>query len=316
MVKEKHPFVSIIFPNWNGKDDVIDCLNSLQHLDYPKDKLEIIISDNGSVDGSQEIINKKYSDMKEEGWFALKLIENYKNLGPSLARNIGIKSADDHSQYIWLIDNDITAEKSSLKELVRVAENNNKIGIVGSINYFFNEPNKICYCGNVINWKTFRFKRVDEKVIKEKSILKVDDVSGCSLLIKSETLNKIGVFKPDYFCYYNDTDLCTRVKKKGYDVCIASRSKVWHKVSSSTKKISGFQIYFKTRNLILLVKRNITFYRFLIFLMFLLVFHIPRELLKLIMNLNFSNVFFLFKGAFDGIFSKQYSIISKNFSIN
>ncbi len=107
MNNEHFPFVSVVFPNRNGKDDTLECLNSLRKLEYPKNRLEIIISDNGSTDGSQKAIKELFSTMKNERWYNLKLIENKQNLGPCVARNKGIEKANKRYKYIWLMDNDI-----------------------------------------------------------------------------------------------------------------------------------------------------------------------------------------------------------------
>ena len=165
MPEENYPFVSIIFPNWNGKNDVFDCLNSLRKLDYPKDKLEIIICDNGSTDGSQEAIKQRFSTMANEGWFALKLIEIKRNIGPSLARNKGTAASEENFSYIWMIDNDIVVDIKAINEMLKISEISGKIGILGSVNYDFNNPNKMTLSGGMIDWSTLTMKNINEKMV-------------------------------------------------------------------------------------------------------------------------------------------------------
>ncbi len=285
-------------------------MNSLRKLKYTKSKLEIIIPDNGSSDGSQHAIKKHFARMKNEGWATLKLIENKTNLGPSLARNIGIKAADKKSSYIWLIDNDIIADPKALIELLRIAENNKKIKIVGSVNYYFDNPEKISFCGSIIDWRLLKFKQIDKKILQEFNSLIVDEVSGSSLLVKKKTLQKIGLFDPDYFCYYNDTDLCIRVSKAGYKISITLNSKIWHKVSNSTRNISGFNNYFLTRNIILLFKKHVKLLKYFYFLYGFFLYYLPKRVLKTLINRKVHDLNYIFKGLRDGLFSNPQSFFN------
>ncbi len=302
MNNEHFPFVSVVFPNRNGKEDTLECLNSLRKLEYPKNRLEIIISDNGSTDGSQNLIQELFSQMRREGWLSLKLIENKKNLGPSLARNKGIEAVNKRYNYIWMIDNDIVVDKDALNILFRFIQKDNEIGIIGSVNYFFDNPNRISFCGGILNAKTGRIKYFNQKKLRESNLLNTDYVTGSSLLIRKEVIEEIGVFDPDYFCYYNDTDICFRAKKAGFKICIASQSNVWHKVSSSTKKITGFEIYYKTRNRIIFMKKNIKSRDYFLFLAFQLLFEILWSTFLLIYTKQISEFIYLYKGYKDGFF--------------
>ncbi len=307
---KNYPLVSIIFPNWNGKRDTLDCLNSLRNLQYEKNNLEIIISDNGSSDGSQSAIKTHFAIMKNEGWAALKLIENMTNLGPAIARNIGIKAANNKFSYIWLIDNDIIVDPKALIELLKIAENYEEIKIIGSINYLFDNPEEISFCGSVIDWRILKFKHIDKKILQKYISLIVDEVAGSSLLVKRKTLQKIGIFDPDYFCYYNDTDLCIRVRKAGYKISITLNSKIWHKVSNSTRYVSGFSNYFYTRNIILLIKKHVKLLKYIYFLFGFFLYFLPKRVLKTIVNRNIHDLKQIFYGLRDGLFSNPQSFFN------
>jgi glycosyltransferase involved in cell wall biosynthesis len=84
---DKYPFVSIVIPTMNRKDDLLECLVSIQQLDYPKDRMELVIWDNGSNDSSTEAVRLKFQEMDREGWANLQLIESDINLGQYIPYN-------------------------------------------------------------------------------------------------------------------------------------------------------------------------------------------------------------------------------------
>ncbi len=308
MISKNSPFISIIFPNWNGKDDVIECLDSLSNLNYLRSQLEVIISDNGSTDGSQLIIKEKFSNMAKEGWNSLLLIENKENLGASQAINIGIKQASPRSKFFWILDNDVIVNENALKELTEIALKSKIIGIVGSINYFFDKPSKIWYSGWMVNWKTLYFKPVVLKEDRGLKYVNVDCVPGCSFLIKRDVLLDIGLYDPTFFLYFNEIDLCLRTKKAGYNIVATLHSKTWHKVSSSTRKNSELKTYYTIRNFINLMKKHASPSNFILFIIQLMIMTIPRKIVSFFMCRNLKAMIFLLKGFRDGIVLTNPSI--------
>ncbi|MFX1392249.1 MAG: glycosyltransferase family 2 protein [Promethearchaeota archaeon] len=304
---KNYPLISIIFPNWNGKKDTIECINSLRNLEYPKDRLEIIIIDNASNDGSQQIIKQKFDQLKQEGWFALILIENERNVGPTIARNRGIRAVYKNYDYIWMMDNDIVVNKDALKVMLKISETTPKIGIIGSVNYYFSNPKKICPCGGHLKLKFGRYKfiEINERDINKTDVLSVDYVFSCSLLIKKQTIQNIGLLNPYYFWGFNDIDWCIRAKKAGYEVIIAKNSKIWHKISSSTKKVSGFNTYFNTRNLIIFIKKNFSKSNYIKFLAYILIINMPWKTILFFIKGMFTQISYLYKGLVDGLVFKK-----------
>ena len=92
---EKPPNVSIIIVNWNRREDVIECLESVRRLDYPN--CRIVVVDNASTDGSQQIIKEAFPEIV--------LIYNETNLGFTGGNNVGIRYALQHNaEYVWLLN--------------------------------------------------------------------------------------------------------------------------------------------------------------------------------------------------------------------
>ena len=101
--------VYIIILNWNGRDDTIECLRSVQEVDYPR--YQILVVDNASDDGSPEAIRAAFP--------AVELIVNESNLGFAAGNNVGIEYAvQREADYVFLLNNDTIVERMVLAELV------------------------------------------------------------------------------------------------------------------------------------------------------------------------------------------------------
>ncbi len=189
-----------------------------------------------------EDTNKCLASLKKIDYddFETIVIDNdKKNLGFAGGNNIGIKQAlKNGADYVLLLNNDTVVEPNFLKKLVEVGERDEKAGILGPI-------------GGKINW--FYTKGIH--VTKNN-----DYISGVCMLVKREVIEKIGLMPKNYFLYFEDVDWCLRARKAGYKCVLVPSSKIWHKVSSSTKAESFSYIYYHTRNGLLLVKRHAPFF--------------------------------------------------------
>ncbi len=228
----------------------MDCLNSLRKINY--DNYKIVVVDNGSVDGSVFEIRKRFPEVE--------IIENKTNLGFAGGNNIGIKCAiNNRADYVLLINNDTIVEENFLGELVNIGESDREIGILGSKICYYDEPKIIWSAGGKVNCLKNKGVHIGLNEIDKGQYDKTkeaDYLTGCCLLIKREVIEKIGVLAEDYFLYYEDTDFSLRTKKSGYKCFYVPESKIYHKVSRSTRPGSSSYIYYHTRNGLVLAKRN------------------------------------------------------------
>jgi len=239
------PLVSVIVINWNGLKDTIECLESLRKLEY--DNYEIIVVDNNSSDDSVSTIKKMFTEVK--------LIVLNKNVGYSGGCYIGANKSK--GQYLLLLNNDTTVHPKILNVLVKIAEKDQKFGIVApKIMYY--DQDKIWFGGgkilkpisSVIHMN--RWGMWDNSKPKN-NIQEVSFIPGCVMLIKRELINKIGIFDPYYFFNLEDMDLCYRTSQAGYKCIYVPISMVYHKDSSSSREkekrgLSRLQAYFEGRN--------------------------------------------------------------------
>jgi GT2 family glycosyltransferase len=242
--------VYLIILNWNGWKDTVECVESCQRLTY--DGVRILIVDNGSTDGSESILRERFPPVE--------FLQTGQNLGYAGGNNAGIRYALERGAgYVWLLNNDTVVEHDSLSELMKVATLSEQTGIVGSKIYYYDEPQKIWFAGGI--WDKSRsftsHRGMNENDIGQyEDISEVGFISGCSLLAKSAMISKIGMMKEDYFLYWEDVDWNATATEQGWKILFAPRSRIRHKVSSSTKDKSLLQSYYFMRSGLLFFQRH------------------------------------------------------------
>ena len=263
----EYPKVAIIILNWNNKDDTINCLQSLEKLDYPNYK--IIVVDNGSTDGSQDTVKKQFPDVK--------LIELDKNYGFAKGNNIGIREAfkDKEVKYIFALNNDTVVHPNCFREMVRVAESDERIGMVQPKVYRMNlcavfngvRVPVIDTTGHIIRRGIVRDRGQGHPDIGQYDD-KTDDIIGacaCACLYKREMLEDVGLFDESFITYYEDAELSWRAHKKGWKAKFVPNAIVWHKRKGTMKKLdveTRRKIYeLSLRNMVTVVKRHGNFYQ-------------------------------------------------------
>jgi GT2 family glycosyltransferase len=246
---------SIVILNYNGGEDVIECLESVRNIDYPS--YEIIVVDNASTDNSVESIRKKFPEVK--------IIQNETNLGFAEGNNVGIREANSH--YVMLLNDDAVVGKNILKDLTAAIEERKNIGMAGPTILYYNDPDRIWFAGGRVN--LFGYLSNWGKGLARGSCSSarlVDFLSGCSVLIKKEVIDKIGLLDAEYFLYFEDVDFCFRAKKAGYECLYVPSPTVWHKVTPSWIT-NPVQAYYYTRNPIIVAKKNLTGWRKFVFIL-------------------------------------------------
>ncbi|MBU1627325.1 glycosyltransferase [bacterium] len=220
--------VSIIILNHNGEDFLSNCLDSLVKLDYPKDKYEIIIVDNNSNDGSVELIEKNYGDVR--------IIKNHVNMGFGKANNLAVREIS--SDYIAFLNNDVRVEKDWLSNLVNSIDEDNKIVCAGAkiLNW---DGTLIDFAGGNINFMGAGVQRDYNKAVSETHIERgyIPFACGGSMLISRDVFIDIGCFDEDYTFYNEDTDLGWRLWLYGYKVILEPEAVSYHQHHGTGDKV-------------------------------------------------------------------------------
>lgn len=296
----KWPKVCIMVLNWNGKRDTLECLASIQRLDYPKDKLGVIAIDNGSTDGSQDAIRSKLREMESEGFSYTYLVEMERNEGAPKAYNAAFSHVGVEYEYVLKLDNDVILfDPQVLKSLVLVAEGNCAIGIIGPKIVYANDPTSCAHAAGFINWTWCTPYQGEAESGGE-----CDFVTGCAMLIKKSVIEACGVFlDEDFFVYWDDTDLCIRAQRRGFSVVYLPSVAAMHKVSQTTnmKRRSPFAVYYVTRNRVLFGCKHLQGNASLKWRVKVLFLVMPRAVLSAIWKWRWKEVGTVVRAHIDGL---------------
>ena len=218
------PFVTIIIVHYSGKRLLKGCLDSLRRLDYPKDKYEVLVVDNGSTDGSVKYIQQNYPEVRV-------LVNDLNNY--CRANNIGIRGS--RGEYVALLNNDTRVDRQWLIELIRAIRSSEGIGVVGSKVLFFDGRIQSAGHEQLPNyyWGDRGLKEADRGQYSRRE--EVASVSNVSALYKKEALRKAGFFDEDFDMYSEDLDMNYRLRNFGYKIVFAPGSLVYHKLHGSRR---------------------------------------------------------------------------------
>jgi len=259
--------LSVIVVNYNDKNNLRECLSSLGEslLEIP---WEAIVVDNCSSDGSIEFIKSFFSEVK--------VIENKENLGFSKANNKGIEQS--RAAYILFLNPDTILFPNSLSLLLKEMRSNPRAAGVGPallderMNYQVSFGKKVDF-----------FPELFQKLLMnrcEKYRLRHDfgrrDVgwlSGACLLVRRRALEEAGIFDERFFLYFEDIDLCLRMRNRGWKLIYFPQARVIHKGGTSTSQLGlrrrweyrKSQLYFYKKHNSLFSKVLLKIYLFLNF---------------------------------------------------
>jgi N-acetylglucosaminyl-diphospho-decaprenol L-rhamnosyltransferase len=212
---ERIPALSIVLVGWNNKAYLDPCLKSLYESEM-KNTFDVIVVDNGSTDGSQQMLAEKYPQVR--------IIQNPGNVGLGKASNQGIEATT--GRYILLLNNDTIVNGSSFDAMVDFLDKNPKTGAVGGkllnpdgtiqagYNYFSS-----LYQELLVATRVGEFIRPGYPAVMDANQIKsVDWLGSACLMVRRSALDKVGLLDEGYFIYGDEADLQYRLKKAGWEV--------------------------------------------------------------------------------------------------
>lgn len=222
------PTVSVIVLNYNGRRFLEACLLSLERTRY--DDFRVIVVDNGSTDGSVEMLTGELPDFVTP-------VFNPTNLGFSRALNQILVRDDLCGEYVVLLNNDTEVDERWLDALVRVAETDTKIGALQPKLLSLSERDRFEYAGAAggfldrLGYALCRgriFYSIEEDAGQYDDVCEICWASGAAMLLRHDLLREVGLLDEDFWMHYEEIDLCWRLRLHGYRIMYVPSSVVYH----------------------------------------------------------------------------------------
>ncbi len=266
------PQTTVLIPNYNGISYIAGCLDSIRAAgDYP-----VVVVDNGSVDGSMELIRDKYP------W--VKLITLSENTGFCHAVNVGLDEVKNGSgtECVFLLNNDTTITPGTIEALEKRMGEDARIFSVQSRILSMKDHERIDDCGDLYCALGWAFARGKGKTASGRYEAPDRIFAGCgaSVLYRMSVFEETGVFDEEHFAYLEDIDLGYRARIYGYVNSYEPASVIYHAGSATSgSRYNRFKVDLSAQNSIYLIYKNM-------------------PLLQVILNLPFLAAGFLIKVLF------------------
>ena len=256
------PSVAALVLNYNGKELTLQTVESLLAMTYPR--CEVVVIDNASTDGSYEAVGEAYPDVTQ--------VQVEVNQGPVSGMNAGLEYALEHDfDYALLLNNDIEVDPEMVTEMVKVAERDETIGVVGPKAYYFWDRERIWSAGGILRFKeSVTRERGDGEIDRGQwdRDEEVDYICGCAMLVRRSAILATGLWDPTYTLGVEDADWCARMKQEGFRCFYAHKAKLWHKVGQSIGVYKPGRTFHTGRNMAIFVRKYAGPWQWLTFALF------------------------------------------------
>lgn len=250
--------LSIIIVNWNVRDLLRKCLNSI-FLNSKGKSNEVIVVDNASKDGSTEMVQNEFPQVK--------LLANKENYGFARASNQGLKIA--RGEYFFLLNPDASVEPLTLIRILEFMEENPDVSVGGCYVYnpdgsfqesFYRFPTLLNTLGRMFSlFRVLPRNKLTQYFFwsypHDNVPQNVDRVLGGAMVIRKKALEEVGQMDENYFLYGEDMDICYRMKQKGWKISPIPGTKVVHFQGESSKQDLGKVILLRFKSEFVFIKK-------------------------------------------------------------
>ncbi len=237
-VADNNPLVSVVVANWDRRELLHACLRSLQSQTHRN--LEIIVVDNGSQDGSPEVVAAEFPGAR--------LIRNPENCGCCVANNQGIAAA--RGRYVALINNDAEADSRWIEELLGAFRQGEDVGMAASKILVWESRGTIDKAGHLIYWDGQNRGRGTGEADwgQYDQIEETAWPDGCAAIYRKDMLEALGGFDEDFFACADDAELGLRARLAGWRCLYVPGALVFHHPRSTLGRFSTQRVILVERN--------------------------------------------------------------------
>jgi len=231
------PDLSVILVSFNDRKHLEKCLQSLKGFP-PEVDLEIVTVDNNSSDGSPDLIKNKFPEVK--------LLCASENLGFAKACNLGISASS--GEFVLFLNSDTIAEVQALSVLLDEMKRNPSIGAVGPAllseqgTYQVSFGKRVDFFPEFIQ-KGFFNLYYAKKLKSDQKVREVGWLSAACLLVRRKALEEAGCFDENYFLYFEDIDLCYKIRQEGWTLRFCPQAQIIHIGGTSTSAVKDSSRY-------------------------------------------------------------------------
>lgn len=236
---------TVVIPNWNGKQYIEACLDSV----FLSTKVPtVIVVDNGSTDGSDQIVAKKYPQVQ--------LVCLSENTGFCHAVNVGIEKTQ--SEFVFLLNNDTVIDQKCIEQLEKVMDSSENLFSAGAKMINMKFPEKLDDAGDffcALGWAFARGK--DKPVERYQKNDRIFAACAGAAMYRRSLFPEVGLFDENHFAYLEDVDIGYRANIMGYWNAFAPNALVFHAGSgSSGSRHNTFKVDLTSRNSVYLLYKN------------------------------------------------------------
>lgn len=242
---------TVVIPNYNGIKYIEACLEHLQKANREEHNFNTIVVDNGSTDGSLEIVRDKFTDVK--------LIELSENTGFAYAVNRGIEVSD--TEYVILLNNDVNVDVAFVENLEKAMDSDSKLFSVNSLMMSMSDNDVLDGAGDyycALGWAYAYKKGKKTECLKgSRGVRKLFSACGGASIYRKSVFDEIGLFDEEHFAYLEDVDVGYRARIAGYKNVLCSNALCEHAGSgSSGSRYNEFKIKLSSRNNMYMIIKN------------------------------------------------------------
>jgi GT2 family glycosyltransferase len=232
------PRVTALVLNWNDWRSTVQCVKTLQALEFRE--VCLLVVDNDSRDASVETLRRTLEDVE--------ILQTQSNLGYAGGNNVGIRRAFEMgSEYVLVINPDVSLDPAALSVMIAHCDRNSKLAAVCPVVRWKSDRSRVWFGGGRISWLTATANHEHSAPLSGRLHLS-DWATGSCILLSTQALRQVGLFDVGMFLYWEEVDLCERLREAGFSVAVAPDAAAYHAVSTSVGIDSARGWYYFSRN--------------------------------------------------------------------